>query len=83
MIQHNDDQTYPVINIEEFIGKTVGRRKPPKPFQNKMMNRNAMIRLREYTGGLGIPKGVHRFKSHEEADLWMIRKMAESAAAKD
>ena len=82
MNQSADNQTYPVINVEEFIGKTVGRRKPCAPFETTMFNRTAMIRARELHGGIRIPRWVHRFTTHEEADTWMIQKIAQAAAAK-
>jgi hypothetical protein len=82
MASNGDDQTHSVINVDEFIGKTVGRRKPPAPFTSKMLNRKAMIHAREVFGGIRIPRGVHRFESHEEADLWLIKKIAQAAAAR-
>ena len=82
MNQNMDDRVYSVINVEETIGKTVGLRKPPGPFENSMLNRDAMIQFRESVGGVCIPRGVHRFKSHEEADEWMIHKLAQAAAAR-
>lgn len=37
----------------------------------------AMLRLvRQLRGDALIPRGVYRFKSMEEADRWMIHKMA-------
>lgn len=71
MNQKPDDHTYPVINVEEPIGKTVGRRKPPTPgaIQKTAREffRSARIRV--------CDPGVYRFSSHQEADEWM-RKMA-------
>jgi hypothetical protein len=31
-------------------------------------------------GGDLVPRGVHRFHSHEEADAWMMRQMASTHA---
>jgi len=75
-----DDQTHPVINVEESIGKTVGRRKPGAPYSSKGWDREAMIRLRAEFGGVRIPRGVFRFRTHEEADRWMIQTTARAAA---
>jgi hypothetical protein len=76
----SDDQTYSVFNVDEFIGKTVGRHKPPAPFSTKSLGREAMIRARELHGGIRIPRGTYRFETHGEADKWMIQKIAQRAA---
>jgi len=61
-----------VINIEETIGKTVGRRRPPK---DPMKAADGIQRfINEHFATVGhrlTPRGVFRFKSHEEADQWM------------
>jgi hypothetical protein len=60
----------PVINVEEFIGKTVGRRRPPVP-RGDMQNT-----LNQVFAGQGHrlwPKGVYRFHSHEDADIWTLK----------
>lgn len=64
----------PVINLEEKIGKTVGRRTAPDPLQiqageiaNSEDWRRAFPRL------WGTRPGVYRFKSHEEADAWLMK----------
>lgn len=82
MADEGDDQTHSVINVEEFIGKTVGRRKPPAPFTSKMLNRKTQLQARQYFGGIRVPRGVYRFESHEEADEWLIKKIAQAAAAR-
>ena len=63
----------PVINLEENIGKTVGRRGAPSPLTvyagdiaNSEAWRRAFPRLR------GTRPGVYRFKSHDEADAWLM-----------
>lgn len=62
-------QPRPVINVEEFIGKTVGRRVPPSGAGlQKTLNQVMAGQQR------GIcPRGVYRFKTHEEADEWMTK----------
>ena len=82
MDNDSDDQTYSVINVQEFIGKTVGRRKSRTPFADKSLGREAMIRSRELFGGVCVPRGVYRFESHHEADQWMMQKIAQAAAAR-
>lgn len=60
---------HPVINTEEFIGKTVGRRTKitgPLSFVSGMQKSLAGGNLQK------IRKGVYRFHSHEEADQWLI-----------
>jgi hypothetical protein len=64
----------PVINLEEKIGKTVGRRVPPDPLQIKAGEiadaeawRRAFPRLR------GVRPGAYKFHSHEEADAWLMK----------
>ena len=60
-----------VINIEETIGKTVGRRRPPNPLCPKD---HSIERSKGWKKAFptGYPsRGVFRFKTHEEADEWM------------
>lgn len=60
-----------IINIEENIGKTVGRRKPPT-------NHLAAVDILQKTSDALLKacghkigrRGVFRFNSHEEADKW-------------
>ena len=59
----------PVINVEEFIGKTVGRRVPPSGAGLQKVF-NQMLAGQKI--GIGI-RGVFRFKSHEEANEWMSK----------
>lgn len=61
-----------VINVEEKIGKTVGRRKPGNPLRIYPNEIEAARLWRRTFGGVRIPKGVFRFSSHQEADQWMM-----------
>mgnify|MGYP000850486235 CR=1 FL=1 len=79
-MRDDDDQIHPVINVEETIGKTVGRRKPRRGLTLEGSRKSDMIAWRKAFGGVGIPKGVFRFHSHEEADQWMIQQLATTAA---
>jgi len=64
----------PVINVEEFIGKTVGRRVPPRdPLRVSDSNKAGALAWRTAFPYRNIPRGVYRFKSHEEADAWMMK----------
>lgn len=61
-----------VINIEETIGKTVGRRGLPiDPLKAAEGIQNFINEHFKAAGHRLTPRGVFRFKSHEEADLWM------------
>ncbi len=63
----------PVINIEENIGKTVGRRRVTNiPLYSEKMQKTA-IELAKTFGIKTGRKGVFRFKTHEEADAWWIQ----------
>jgi hypothetical protein len=63
----------PIINIQENIGKTVGRRRgivdPLSPGTTKAQ----MVAWKRAFGTPHLPKGVFRFKTHEEADAWMLK----------
>lgn len=65
----------PVINFEEKIGKTVGRRLKPNPLSVHTSTKAAKRGWRKAFGGPRIPKGVYRFKTHEEAHAWMMNEL--------
>jgi hypothetical protein len=71
---------YP-INMEEKIGKTVGRRTGLRdPFAYAMDLQRTASEIRRLTVGRGLcPKGVFKFKSHEEADAWMLKMLVQQA----
>jgi len=57
---------HPVINNEEFIGKTVGRRKRP-------VDTFAYIDpLQRSLGPIRVKRGVYHFRTHKEADQWLM-----------
>lgn len=69
----------PVINLEENIGKTVGRRvAPADSFTYGMALQATGVRLIKAFGHRGVPKGVYRFQSHEEADAWMMKHLIQN-----
>lgn len=74
------NQFHPVINVEETIGKAVGRRALPRQLDPQTSRKEDKIEWAKQWGGIPIPRGVYRFHSHEEADQWMMRKLAEAAA---
>ncbi len=69
-----------VINTEEFIGKTVGRRTKVNPL---LLRREEIPLKRQWSSGpfaTPIRRGVYRFRSHEEADQWLMDHMTRKPA---
>jgi hypothetical protein len=65
------------INVEENIDKVVGRRtKRPDALSLETSKKADAIAWRKALGGVHVPKGVHRFLTHEEADEWLWRMIA-------
>lgn len=63
----------PVVNIEETIGKTVGRRRPIDPLPVRASDIADAEAWRRAFGGVRVPRGVFKFHSHEEADAWLMK----------
>ncbi|MGP8201607.1 MAG: hypothetical protein ACLQU4_19125 [Limisphaerales bacterium] len=64
----------PFINAEEKIDRVVGRRtKMPEGLSLSGSTKADSIAWRESLGGIRVPRGVYRFKTHEEADQWLWR----------
>ncbi len=69
------------INIEEVIGKTVGRRRSVRdPLAVVPGAIAASEQWRAAFGGVGIRKGVYRFKSHEEANASQLERLIHSCS---
>jgi hypothetical protein len=67
----------PFVNLEEKIDKVVGRRtKTPDPLSLRYSRKADAIAWRKSFGGIRVPRGVHRFHTHEEADDWLWRMIA-------
>ncbi len=67
----------PLINVEERIDRFVGRRtQTPDALSTATSNKADAIAWRKALGRVRVPRGVHRFKTHEEADQWLWRMMA-------
>jgi len=64
-----------VVNIEEKIGKTVGKRRPGDPLVVPAGDRERKEKWRKAGFFPGIKKGVYRFKTFEEADEQWMRAM--------
>lgn len=61
-----------VINIEETIGKQVGRRRPPAdPLRVADSTISRAIGFHRAFPGVMPKRGVYRFESHAEANQWM------------
>jgi hypothetical protein len=63
----------PVVNLEEKIGKTVGRRIVKDAFQYGMGLQKTGAQLARTFGHARIPKGAFKFRSHQEADAWLMK----------
>ena len=62
----------PSINDPDEAGRVVGRRtKAPDGLRLEQRTKADSIAWRRCFGGVRIPRGVHRFRSHEEADAWL------------
>jgi len=73
----------PFINVEEKIDKVVGRRtRTPEAFESGMKLQSLAAELHRSLKQRWAPKGVYRFKTHEEADEWMNRMLARSQIPK-
>lgn len=70
------DEGKPVVNLEEHPGKIVGRRRPPRNGLS-LAHSNTIKDARDWQRVFpsGIPKGVYRFRTHEEADAWLWEKV--------
>jgi hypothetical protein len=67
----------PFVNVEEKIDRFVGRRTGMvDALSTKFSNKADSIAWRKAFGGIRVPRGVHRFKTHEEADEWLWRMIA-------
>ena len=69
----------PFVNVEEKIDRFVGRRtQTPDALSTATSPKADSIAWRKAFGGVRVPRGVHRFKTHEEAEQWLRRMLARS-----
>jgi hypothetical protein len=69
----------PFINIEEKIDRFVGRRTgQADSLRAGMQLQELAAQLHKTFKHRWMPKGVYRFKTHEEADAWMTKMLARS-----
>ena len=67
----------PCINVEEKIDRFVGRRtRTPDALSTVTSNKANSIAWRKAFGGVRVPRGVYRFKTHEAADKWLWQMIA-------
>lgn len=65
-------ESRPVINLDEPIGKVVGRRRPPSdPLRLDHSTIEGAVAWMQALPVRMPPKGVYRFRTHEEANEWM------------
>ncbi|HUZ07660.1 MAG TPA: hypothetical protein VMV89_09255 [Candidatus Paceibacterota bacterium] len=70
----------PFINAEEKIDRFVGRRtQTPDPWKAGMQLQETGLQLQRAFGHRWRAKGVQRFKTHAEADQWMINMLVQAA----
>ena len=73
----------PFINVEEKIDRFVGKRTgTPDSLQAGMQLQATAAQLHQTFKHRWMPKGVYRFKTHEEADAWMTKMLARSGLPK-
>lgn len=66
-----------VVGIEETIDRTVGKRtRAPDALSTASSSKARSIAWKEALGGVQVPRGVYRFKTHDEADQWLWRMIA-------
>jgi hypothetical protein len=64
----------PFVNVEEKIDRFVGRRtQVADALSTKYSNKADARAWQKALGGIRVPRGVYRFKTHEEADEWLWR----------
>lgn len=67
----------PIVNLEETPGKVVGRRRPPSDALSLAGETRAdMEAWHRAFRAASLPRGVYRFRTHEEADTWLWRMIA-------
>ena len=73
----------PFVNVEERIDRFVGRRAvAPDSLRAGMQLQETGAQLHQSFKHRWMPKGVYRFKTHEEAQEWMIKMLARSSLSK-
>ena len=72
-----------MINLDENVGRVVGRRKQSYgTLEARLRLQGTMVQMHKAFGHRWPVRGVFRFKTHEEADQWMMKLMARSGLKK-
>lgn len=65
------------VNVEETITRVVGKRtQAPDALSTTTSRKADSVAWQRSFGGVRVPRGVHRFKTHEEAERWLWRMIA-------
>ena len=65
------------INVQEDIQRVVGHRtKAPDGLSLEGSNQAVAAEWRRAFGGVRVPRGVHRFHTHREANEWLWRNIS-------
>ena len=62
----------PIINLDDPVGKVVGKRRPSASSLDYAFG---LQKTMNELVSMQIPRGVYRFRSHEEADAWLMDHM--------
>ena len=64
----------PLITVEETVDRIVGKRtKAPDGLSTATSRKAESVAWNKSFGGVRVPRGVFRFKTHEDADRWLWR----------
>ena len=62
------------VNAEETICRVVGKRtQAPAALSATTSRKSDSVAWQRSFGGVRVPRGVHRFKTHAEAERWLWR----------
>jgi hypothetical protein len=81
-VYHPKDGESSVVLRDNGAVRTVGRRAADTVREEQVLEDVARLQrtLNRLRGGGLVPRGLYRFSSFEDADTWMMRQMAQSAA---
>jgi len=73
---YSEGRVKPFINRDDPVDRQVGRRLAAPDLLSVTSSRIAdSVASRIAFGGVRIPRGVHRFRTHEEAEAWLWQMM--------
>ncbi len=65
------------VNAEETVTRVVGKRTvAPDGLSTATSRRSDAAGWQRSFGGVRVPRGVYRFKTHEDAEQWLWRMIA-------